>query len=68
MKQFFQDDAGNLSSSRLLFLAWSFTVLVVWTVISIKTWTMVAPPWEVVGILFTFGGVKVAQKYGEAKG
>lgn len=67
MKQFLQDDAGNLSSTRLMFLAWSFVVLFVWAVISIKTWSMAAPPWEVVGILFTFGGVKVAQKYGEAK-
>lgn len=67
MIEFLREGNGRLSSTRLLFLAWSFTVLIVWTVVSIKKMDLAAPPWEVVGILFTFGGVKVAQKYGEPK-
>jgi len=46
---------------------WSVVVLAVWAAISVKRMELMAPPWEVVGILFTFGGVKVAQKYGEGK-
>jgi hypothetical protein len=63
---FLKDDAGNYSSVRLLMLGWGLISLAVWTVISVKTWEMVAPPWEVMGIVFSLAGVKAAQKYGEA--
>lgn len=62
-----RENNGKLSATRIMFLMWSVAVLVVWVAVSIKRWEMAAPPWEVVGILATFGGVKIGQKYGEEK-
>ena len=63
---FLKDDAGNYSSIRLLMLSWGLCSLGTWMYVSIATRTMAAIPWEVVGIVFSLGGVKTAQKWGEA--
>jgi hypothetical protein len=63
----FTDHGGKISGPRVLFILWGFTTLIVWTYISIMKVEMVAPPWEVVGIILSLGGIKAAQKFGEGK-
>jgi len=67
--QFFQEDNGNLSSTRLLFVLWSVAVLIVWIFSSITSSPakLASIPLEVIGIIATFAGAKVGQKFSEEK-
>ena len=65
--QFFQDDAGNYSSKRLLALAWGFGILFTWEYVSITTKTMAPLAWEHIGIVLSLAGVVAAGKWGEGK-
>ena len=66
--QFFQDDAGNYSSKRLLAVIWGLGVFGVWASVSIKTWAIAPLAWEHVGIVFSLAGVVAAGKWGEKPG
>jgi len=64
--QFLQEDNGRFSSTRLVFVAWTLGILIIW---GVKSWNsdrgMVELPESiqvVLGILMTG---KVAQKFGE---
>lgn len=66
--QFFQENNGQYSATRLAFLAWVFGVLVVWGTGSIQAKAMQEIPDSVailVGVLMTG---KVAQKVSEVSG
>lgn len=63
--QFFQDDAGNYSSKRLLALSWGYAILVTWVYTSIKTGTMAPLAWEHIGIVLSLAGVVAVGKWGE---
>lgn len=65
LSQFFQDDTGALSAMRLLLIGWSITVLVIWSVLSIKTVTLVPIPPSVLTWLGTLIGGKMIQNYTE---
>lgn len=65
LSQFFRDDAGNLSSKRLLALSWGFSVLGTWVMVSIRSNTMAPLSWEHIGIVLSLAGVVAAGKWGE---
>ena len=66
LAQFFQEDNGNLSATRLAFLAWIFGVLVGWGIDTAHhDYKMAEIPQSVqllIGVLMTG---KVAQKFRE---
>jgi hypothetical protein len=65
--EFFKDDAGALSSMRLIFIVWAVGVAAVWGVVAIKTMTIPDVP---TGILSVFGILtagKVTQSMSENK-
>jgi hypothetical protein len=65
--EFFQEDNGGLSSTRLLFIVWGLGGFIAWVVMSIKSTPLafVSLPVEYIGIVLSLGGVKVIQKFGE---
>ena len=65
LRRILSDDAGNLSSKRVLAMSWGMSALDVWIFVSVKTATMVAIPWEVAGMIFSLAGVVAAGKWGE---
>ena len=65
LRKILSDDAGNLSSKRVLAVGWGLSVLVVWIYVSIKGATMAPIPWEVAGMIFSLAGVVAAGKWGE---
>lgn len=48
---YLEDAEGNKSSSRLIVVFVTLCIMVVWSVVSFKTVTMAAIPWEVVTLL-----------------
>jgi hypothetical protein len=65
--EFFQEDNGGLSATRLAFLYWALGVLIVWIVESLASKPMVIAKIDsnvttILGILMTG---KVVQKFGE---
>ena len=65
LRRILSDDAGNLSSKRVLAMSWGMSALGVWIFVSVKTATMAAIPWEVAGMIFSLAGVVAAGKWGE---
>ena len=65
LRKILSDDAGNLSSKRVLAVGWGLSTLVVWIYVSIKSATMAPIPWEVAGMIFSLAGVVAAGKWGE---
>jgi hypothetical protein len=65
IRKVLSDDAGNLSSKRILAVGWGMSALGVWIYVSIKTATMAPIPWEVAGMIFSLAGVVAAGKWGE---
>lgn len=61
----FTDAAGQLSSTRLAFLAWTVGVMVVWGYQSVKVGQLVAVPESVTMILGILMTGKVTQRFGE---
>ena len=62
LSQFFKDDNGNLSATRLGFLLWTLSVLVVWCVICISTLTLHGLDTSIVSVIAILMTGKVAQK------
>jgi len=65
LRKILSDDAGNLSSKRVLAMSWGMSALGIWIFVSVKTVTMAAIPWEVAGMIFSLAGVVAAGKWGE---
>lgn len=65
LAQFFQDDTGQLSAMRLLFILWGVGVFGVWLFLSIKTAAMVAVPWSIISFISSLVAGKVVQSYTE---
>lgn len=63
--QFLEEDNGNLSATRLLFLAWGFTVLITWAYLSVLKGTIQPVDTSIVGVLGSLGLTKLVQKFGE---
>ena len=67
LRSILSDDAGHLSSKRVLSVSWGLGVLVVWISVALKTGAIPTLPWEVVGVIFSLAGVTAAGKWGEGK-
>jgi len=67
IRKILSDDAGNLSSKRVLAVSWGMSALGVWIFVSVKTATMAAIPWEVAGMILSLAGVVAAGKWAEQK-
>jgi hypothetical protein len=65
--QFLQEDNGNLSSTRLLFLSWGFVVLFSWSYLSIAKNAIQPVDSSVAAILGSLGVTKIVQKFTEEK-
>ena len=65
LRQFITEDNGNLSSTRLLFLVWGFTLLGIWAYLSIAKGAIQPIDVTVVGAFSSLGLVKTVQKFGE---
>lgn len=63
--QFFKDDNGELSSTRLAFLAWAIGVLVVWIISSLTTGSLQKIDDSIGIILGILMSGKVVQKFAE---
>jgi len=65
--EFFQESNtnNNFSATRLAFLAWIFSVLIVWVVQSFRHDQIEQIPDSVIVIIGTLMTVKVVQKFGE---
>jgi len=59
------DDAGHLSSKRVLAVTWGLGVFAVWAAVSIRKGEMAPLAWEHVGIVLSLAGVVAAGKWGE---
>ena len=62
MLNFFQEDNGNLSSTRLVFVLFAIVVLIVWAVLSLYVGVLMSIPESIVTILLGLAGAKVLQK------
>jgi hypothetical protein len=58
--QFFQDDTGALSSTRLVFILWSIGVFFTWLYVCIVTKSLVAIPQTVCELCLIFMAGKVS--------
>jgi hypothetical protein len=58
--QFFQDDTGAFSATRLAFLLWSIGVFLIWIYVCVSSASLVAMPQTVVEMTLVFMGGKVA--------
>jgi len=66
-KSLFKDQAGKPSLMRVLFFLWAIVVLVVWVVISIKTWQVHDLSMSIAIILGTLAGGKAVQRFAEKR-
>jgi hypothetical protein len=57
---------GKTSTMRVLFFLWAIVVLVVWTVVSLRTNEVQDIPTALAAILATFVGSKAVQSFAEA--
>jgi hypothetical protein len=67
MLKFFQEDNGNLSSTRLIFVLFGVVVLVVWAILSLYVGVLMSIPESIVTILLGLAASKVIQKPYESK-
>lgn len=63
--EFFLDADGRFSSTRLVFIAWGFGVLVAWMSTSINGGALQSLDWSIVGILASLMTGKAVQSFGE---
>lgn len=63
--EFFQEDNGHLSSTRLAFLFWTIGVLVVWSISSLRGTGLAELPESIEIIIGLLMSGKVVQKFGE---
>jgi len=67
VRKIISDDAGNLSSKRVLAMSWGFGVLAIWINASLKTGTVAPLSWEVCGLVLSLAGVVAVGKWGECR-
>lgn len=67
MKDFFKDESGKYSSTRLAFLTWVLGTFFVWAIISIKSMKMEIIPLENIGFITMLMTGKVIQIFREIK-
>lgn len=60
LSEFFKDDTGVLSATRLSFLVWSLGVFIVWAIVCIIKKDVVTIPWPVVNMTMGFIASKAA--------
>jgi len=63
LSQFFKDDTGQYSATRLAFLIWAAGVFLVWAYMCILTKSLVEIPQTVVEVTGLFMGGKVIQSH-----
>ena len=61
-----QNETGKPSTMRVLFFLWAVVVLVVWTIVSLRTNEVQDIPTSLAAILATFAGSKAVQSFAEA--
>lgn len=64
--EIFKENNGQLSSTRVLLLAWGFTTLIMWVIMSWVHQTIMPIPETNVYLMLGFISGKVVQKYGES--
>jgi len=67
MLKFFQEDNGNLSSTRLVFVLFGVVVLIVWAILSLYIGVLMVIPDSIVTIILGLAVSKVIQKPYESK-
>jgi hypothetical protein len=65
--EFFQEGSGNLSSTRLVMIAWALTILTVWAIASCKAYTLAPIPESVITMFGISILGKVSQRFSEGK-
>lgn len=65
IRRIISDDAGNLSSKRVLAVAWGIGVLCIWSYVSIRKRELAPISWEQAGLVLSLAGVVAAGKWGE---
>lgn len=65
LKQVLREKNGKISASRVLALSWGLGLLACWLYICILTGTLVLIPKETALVALGFGGLKMAQRFGE---
>lgn len=68
LSQFFQENNGNYSATRLAFLAWIFGALIIWSIGSFRDKEMQPIPESVTILVGVLMSGKVAQKFQEESG
>lgn len=68
IKQLFSDDKGNISSMRFLSIFTVMTVLITWSVLSIKNNQIISFDYKDLGVLLAAFGGKSLQKFIEING
>lgn len=63
--EFFEDNSGGLSSTRLLLIVWGLGILTIWAVGSWIAHTLLPIPESVLIMFGTLLGGKVVQRFGE---
>ena len=63
--EFFQDNSGGLSSSRLILIAWAFGILVPWIYLSVKSAALQPVPESVITMFGVAVAGKTVQRFGE---
>lgn len=65
--EIFQEDNGGLSGQRVAFFLWNFSLVVVWSYVSIKNGAMAAIDPGILAGMAIMQGAKVGQKLVEEK-
>lgn len=65
LNQLIKEKNGKLSATRVLALFWGLGLLAVWIFICVSTGTLVVIPKETALVALGFGGIKMAQRFGE---
>jgi hypothetical protein len=63
LMQFFQDDTGANSATRLAFLVWSVGVFVIWAAVCFSAKTLIDIPNGVIYVTIVFMGGKTAHAF-----
>lgn len=67
MSDFFKDENGKYSSTRLAFLTWVLGTFLIWAIISVKNMRLEAMPIENIGFVTMLMTGKVIQIFREIK-
>lgn len=67
MKEFFQEENGQYSSTRLVMILWTLALCITWTTICIRSGAFVDIPQNVMAVTGFFLGIKGITKFAERK-